>query len=236
MSKLGYTFYPKDWSTSDSVFELTLSQRGLFRELIDLAMLSDNKAKYKPLIWVRKFNSTTEEIKEIIDILIEKDLIIIKDNLVFIPSCEERLKFVRNGKKGGKKSTKNKPSSKPLVKPLHKPLSNQKKRKEIESKYKGKDLERYLVKDLQLIEDLKNFLKISDEKVRKYLKEFCIELPDEEILTEDQKELHIKDKKTHFIRWIKLKEKNSNNDTSNLPYDSGNALAEKLRANRKNIN
>mgnify|MGYP000521508741 CR=1 FL=1 len=35
MAKLGYTWYPKDWGNSDSVFELSLSERGLYREFID---------------------------------------------------------------------------------------------------------------------------------------------------------------------------------------------------------
>ena len=56
MSKLGYTWYPKDWNNSEAVFELTLQQRGLYRELIDLAMLNDNKIIIKSSVWVRKWN------------------------------------------------------------------------------------------------------------------------------------------------------------------------------------
>jgi hypothetical protein len=47
MSKLGYTWYPKDWGNSDSVFELSLCERGLYREFIDFAMLNDNKTELK---------------------------------------------------------------------------------------------------------------------------------------------------------------------------------------------
>ena len=45
MAKLGYTWYPKDWGNSDSVFELSLCERGLYREFIDFAMLNDNKTE-----------------------------------------------------------------------------------------------------------------------------------------------------------------------------------------------
>ena len=47
MAKLGYTWYPKDWGNSDSVFELSLCERGLYREFIDFAMLNDNKTEIK---------------------------------------------------------------------------------------------------------------------------------------------------------------------------------------------
>ena len=127
MGKLGYTWYPKDWGNSEAVFELTLQQRGLYRELIDMAMLNDNKTKYNPVIWARKFASTEDEIELILARLEELGLIIDKDHtFLFIPSCEPRLNLVRGGKKGGK----NKPTPKPIVKPTLKPTLKQKKEKE----------------------------------------------------------------------------------------------------------
>ena len=53
--KLGYTWYPKDWGNSESVFELSLAERGLYRELIDLAMLNNNQTEIKKDVWSRKF-------------------------------------------------------------------------------------------------------------------------------------------------------------------------------------
>ncbi len=127
MGKLGYTWYPKDWGNSEKVFELTLSERGLYRELIDIAMLNDNKTKYNPIIWARKFASTEDEIELILIRLKELGLIIDKDHtFLFIPSCEPRLNLVRGGRKGGK----NKPTPKPIVKPTPKPIAKQKKEKE----------------------------------------------------------------------------------------------------------
>jgi len=145
MGKLGYTWYPKDWGNSDAVFELTLSERGFYRELIDMAMLHDNRIKWNVNLWARKFNATTDEICDISDKLCELELIEFRffenqdkerdaREWLFIPSCEPRLNLVRGGKNGGKKSKKNKPTPKPTPKPNVKPTPNQKKekRKEIE--------------------------------------------------------------------------------------------------------
>ena len=148
MSKLGYTWYPKDWGNSDAVFELTLSERGFYRELIDMAMLNDNTIKWNAKLWSRKFNCTEDEIVAIADRLDElgltesrffdyqnKDM----DTMdwVFIPSCEPRLNLVRGGRKGGK----NKPTPKPIVKPTLKPTPKQKKEKEKEKeKEKRKEI------------------------------------------------------------------------------------------------
>lgn len=115
MAKLGYTWYPKDWGSSESVFELTLNERGLYRELIDLAMLNNNNIEVKKDVWVRKFYVSINELDSILSKLIALNLIEINNNILFIESCESRLNLVRGGSKGGKKS---KPSVKPILKPF----------------------------------------------------------------------------------------------------------------------
>lgn len=132
MAKLGYTWYPKDWNNSDSVFELNLAQRGLYRELIDIAMLSDNKIEVNYNIWSRRWGIELNDLHLLLDDLIRLNLIVINDKFVFIPSCESRLNLVRGGSKGGKLS---KPTSKPIAKPFEsleekneKPIAKQKKR------------------------------------------------------------------------------------------------------------
>ena len=125
MSKLGYTWYPKDWGNSEAVFELNLSERGLYRELIDMAMLNDNTTIINSRVWCRKFDIEHDDLWLIIEKIKELKLIEIinedsedEDLILFIPSCEPRLKLVRGGKKGGEKSVKNKPIVKPIDKPL----------------------------------------------------------------------------------------------------------------------
>jgi len=136
MAKLGYTWYPKDWNNSEKVFELTLVERGLYRELIDMAMLNDNKTIINDKVWARKFGSSINEIESILLTLERIGLIEVTNEFLFIPSCESRLVLVRSGAKGGRKS---KPTKKPLVKPiesLSQALSEpkEKKGKEIEIK------------------------------------------------------------------------------------------------------
>lgn len=140
MAKLGYTWYPKDWNNSEKVFELTLVERGLYRELIDMAMLNDNKTVVNVKVWARKFGSSIEEIEGILIILVDLKLIELVGDMVFIPSCESRLSLVRAGAKGGSKS---KPKPKPiesldesLLEALPEAYDEpkEKKRKEIENK------------------------------------------------------------------------------------------------------
>lgn len=121
MAKLGYTWYPKDWGNSESVFELSLSERGLYREFIDLAMLNDNSTEIKKDVWIRKFCVSKEDLEFILCKLITLNLIEFRDNILFIPSCESRLNLVRGGSNGGKKS---KPTSKPNSKPTSKPFES----------------------------------------------------------------------------------------------------------------
>jgi len=132
MAKLGYTWYPKDWGNSESVFELNLTERGLYRELIDLAMLNDNKTEIKLEVWSRKFDISTEDLYSILGKLKALEVIIINDNNLFIPSCESRLNLSR----GGKKSKPTETSLNNLSKPISKPISEQ-----IEKKYKVKEKE-----------------------------------------------------------------------------------------------
>lgn len=134
MAKLGYTWYPKDWGNSDAVFELTLIERGLYRELIDMAMLTDNKTILSIKTWARKFGSSVDEIESILITLENLKLIEIKKDILFIPSCEPRLNLVRGGSKGGKNKPNSKHTTKPNTRlPLSLPSSKEKE-KEIESK------------------------------------------------------------------------------------------------------
>jgi hypothetical protein len=116
MSKLGYTWYPKDWNTSEAVFELTLEERGFYRELIDLAMLNDNKTEIKYSVWARKFNTDIITVENILNRLESLNLINTLEDTLFIPSCEARLIKVRAGRIGGKKSVKAKVEAKPKAK------------------------------------------------------------------------------------------------------------------------
>ncbi len=106
MRKLGYTWYPKDWETSESVFELKLPERAVFRELIDKAMLSDNCILIRKSVWCRKWWVDVAELDRILQRLSDLKLIVVNDNCISVPSCETRLYAKRNGKLGGASSAK----------------------------------------------------------------------------------------------------------------------------------
>ena len=91
-------------------------------------------------VWLRKFSVSINELNLILDKLLLLNLIEIKENILFIPSCESRLNLVRGGSIGGKKS---KPIPKPIVKPMPKPIAKQReieseKEREIETKIENK--------------------------------------------------------------------------------------------------
>lgn len=159
MAKLGYTWYPKDWGNSESVFELNLSERGLYRELIDLAMLNDNDTDIKLDMWSRKFGIDIDALKSILGKLTVLNLIKVKGEKLFIPSCESRLNLVRGGGKGGK-------ISKPPIKPTSKPFgsldeNNEKPTsKQIEKKRKEKKIEIFMDEKYQLPYEIINGEKI----------------------------------------------------------------------------
>jgi hypothetical protein len=144
--KQGYTFYPKDWNTSEAVFELTLEERGFYRELIDLAFMSDNKIEIKLSVWARKYASDINTLENILSRLEALKLVLkdVSNNTLFIPSCENRLKMIRGGRNGGLKSRKDKPIDKPISKgidkgidkPIVKQNKSKIKEKEIYRKFK----------------------------------------------------------------------------------------------------
>ena len=201
MSKLGYTWYPKDWGNSEAVFELNLSERGLYRELIDMAMLNDNTTSINFRVWSRKFGSTELELNTILITLDELQLITLNEETIFINSCEARLNLVRGGKKGGKKSVKNKPVVKPIVKPLlsldeniDKPTPNQRKVKEKETKLNIKET---ISNNTLWIESIAMLKRLDIEKVKLYLGTFLDDLELKDDLDKSEKDI-----KNHFVNWL----------------------------------
>lgn len=217
MAKLGYTWYPKDWGNSESVFELNLTERGLYRELIDLSMLNDNKTEIKLDVWVRKFAIDLDSLKAILEKLLKLNLIEYKKDILFIPSCESRLKLVRGGSKGGKNS---KPIVKPIAKPfespienIDKPIANQRE-KEIENKYNNNDLYfNELINSEVWLETcaMQNQPKFNIEEVKEKLLIFKNDINLKLDIKQQKKEFT-----THFVRWLNQQTKNNNNFNYNI--------------------
>ena len=181
MMKLGYTFYPKDWQTDDAIFELSLEERGLFRELIDLAMLNDNKTTINHSVWCRKFNiEEADSLTAILERLRELKLIEVKEDTLFIPSCEKRLKLVRGGRKGGKK------------KPPAKPPINQK-----EIKIENKELLKTCLESKSWLNFVSKSNDLKVDKVKAHLVNF-----ESDLRQKDDEKGNMKEFKNHFINWL----------------------------------
>lgn len=97
-----YTWYPKDWQTSDSVFNLSLEERAIYREFIDLAYLENNEIEPSENIWSRKWNVLPDRLDELIQSLLNIGLIKKTTKCYSVPSCDARLKLKNDGRNGGK--------------------------------------------------------------------------------------------------------------------------------------
>lgn len=213
MAKLGYTWYPKDWGNSESVFELSLSERGLYREFIDLAMMNDNKTEIKKTVWCRKFCVSIEDLEIILTKLLSLKLIEYKNEILFIPSCESRLNMVRGGSKGGKNKPMLKGDAKPTLKPIEslseknvKPIDKQ---IEIETKTEIKEKENILIIDNTIFS---NESKISEQWIETVCMQFNIknELAiifidsfEKHLITMGEQKKTKKDFQQHFVHWLK---------------------------------
>lgn len=214
MAKLGYTWYPKDWGNSESVFELSLSERGLYREFIDLAMMNDNKTEIKKSVWCRKFCVSIEDLDIILNKLLSLKLVEYRGDFLFIQSCESRLNMVRGGSVGGKKS---KGSVKPIDKGIAKPIASLLKKNikgivnqiEIETKKEIKEKENIIIIDNtiysneckvseQWIETISMQSKVKKEVIILYLENF-----EKHLITMQEQKKSTKDFKEHFSHWIK---------------------------------
>ncbi len=112
MSKLGYTWYPKDFISDPDVMMMTPTERSIYRDLIDLAYMNGNKITYSIDALVRYTNATAKEIKQVIETKGVQH-----DGYFSIPSCDKRLEKAErsrtNGKTGGKPKDEPKPNPEP---------------------------------------------------------------------------------------------------------------------------
>ncbi|NGM63546.1 YdaU family protein [Sphingobacterium sp. SGG-5] len=110
--KLGYTWYPKDFISDPDVMFMTAAERGVYRDLLDIAYLNDNEIKYNVEMLAKYTNSDIETVQRVLNVK-GKEI----DVGWSIPSCEKRLNIAQknkqNGGKGGRPKTQTKPKSNP---------------------------------------------------------------------------------------------------------------------------
>lgn len=114
MAKLGYTWYPKDFISDPDVMFMTACERGVYRDIIDLAYMSDNKIRYSAEMLARYTNSDVETVEKVLSLKGQK-----RGDYWTIPSCEKRLALANknrvNGAKGGRPKTQTKPKQNPVA-------------------------------------------------------------------------------------------------------------------------
>jgi len=114
MSQLGYTWYPKDYISDPDVMMMDCGQRGIYRDLIDLAYMNDNNINYSLEKLARYTGATVEQVQEILDLKGKK-----KGEYWTIPNCQRRIDLVnknrKNGQKGGRKRNRKNPDGNPKL-------------------------------------------------------------------------------------------------------------------------
>lgn len=127
MAKLGYTFYPKDFISDPDVMFMSAAERGVYRDLIDLAYMNDNMIPYSIDMLAKYTNSDIETVERVLSKKGAEN-----DGFFSIPSCEKRIDLINrnkeNGSKGGRpnnpKKTQTITQSKTQTKPKQKADGN----------------------------------------------------------------------------------------------------------------
>lgn len=95
------------------------------------------------------------------------------------------------------------------------------------------ELERWLKSNDQLKDDMCRVLSLTPTQLEKHIEVFALEQGSFEITHDDERPRYLDEKKTHFIRWVRKKLKDEQED--NKPYDSGNAMYKLMVEANKNL-
>lgn len=159
--KLGYTWYPKDFISDPDVMFMTSAERGVYRDLIDLAYMSDNAIRYNVDMLAKYTNSDVETVQRILDIKGKK-----KGDIWTIPSCAKRIDLANknraNGSKGGRPKTETKPKNNPEVNDSENPKETQMQRQREIEREREKEIEEEKEDSSAASDPLKVFKKAFD--------------------------------------------------------------------------
>jgi uncharacterized protein YdaU (DUF1376 family) len=207
-SKLGYTFYPKDFISDPDVMMMSPSQRGIYRDLIDLAYMNDNCIKYSLIQLAKYTNSTEDEVEEILLLKAEK-----RGDYWSIPSCDKRITKAltnrHNGAKGGRpKKPKQNPNGNPNKTQTQRQREREREREyKIENKDEGELKEKKIINNNSFFETSLNSPQwiesvcmtqgLKPEKLKIKLEEFKNHL-----ISIGEQKSGIRDFKSHFINWL----------------------------------
>lgn len=122
-TELGYTFYPKDYISDPDVMMMTPCERGIYRDLIDLAYMTDNRISYSAEKLANYCNASVEEVLAVLAQKGEKHAT--KEGEIWsIPSCTKRIcKIAANRRNGGQGGRPTGDAKKPKQNPNHNPTT-----------------------------------------------------------------------------------------------------------------
>lgn len=211
--KLGFTFYPKDWWTSDTFFELDFTERYIFLECMFIMYQNDG---------VMKTQKTQFENRNRIKITDEQwenvtSKFLLVDGLFTLLSVNKRLRKAvtnrENGKSGGRPKKPKEPTSETQNNPPYE--SERESEEEIESKGEEKHSPSpiYSIKEFEKVEIAQNeFTMLACRRSGKSIDDVKILFSE---FLKDQKAVNKiawqnePDAKTHFHNWIAKKKGSS---------------------------
>lgn len=225
MSKLGYTWYPKDFISDPDVMFMTASERGVYRDLIDLAYMSDNKIRYTVEMLARYTNSDIETVEKILSLKGKK-----VGEFWTIPSCNKRIllaeKNRKNGQKGGRPKTQTKPKQNPDVNPSVTNAETQTERQR--EREREREIKREIENENQINSISKNDSFLQENlnsqswlEVQAMQNHITIEQVKEQLLIFNRylqsccdEKLNRKDYNTHFTNWMKTNKPGNKSQSS----------------------
>lgn len=200
--KLGFTFYPKDWWTSESYFELTPIQRYYYLECLFIMYSNDGFMKTQKTQFENRIR--TQVLQSDWDLVVDK--FILDDGQFTHPSVNKRLRKAvanrENGKKGGRPPKPKKPNFETQKNPPLESESESEIKTEIENKSNSIFLTELLNSESWLESlAMNNAKKFNLTQVKEKLKIFATELD----LKFDYK-LNKSEFSSHFVSWLNKQE------------------------------
>lgn len=205
--KLGFTFYPKDWWTSESYFELTPIQRYYYLECLFIMYSNDGYMKTQKTQFENR--TRTQVLQKDWDTVVSR-FELLNEQFTHV-SVNKRLRKTianrENGKKGGRPIKEIEKPKKPNLKTQKNPPLEREREREIEI---NKSIFNELIISESWIEINAKNNKISKEDTKAYLKKF-----DNQLIAQMDKKNNKKEYTSHFARWLGLEvEKDKNNPKS----------------------
>lgn len=212
--KLGFTFYPKDWWTSESFFELNKDQRYIYLESL-FVMYSNNG--YMKTQKTQLENRLRIEISDS-DWKIVTDKFISDNNGFTHQSVNKRLRKTlanrENGKKGGRPPEGKTKPKEPNKITQNNPPSERERERESEEKY-NKRFSKELLSSESWLETIAMQHKIKPDEIPKWIEAFELKLENELDV-----KISKKDFASHFTRWLpgELKKKQTEKPEESRAY------------------